>query len=51
MDWLEVLRRSFLDWGSMAAVLPNMIRVGLVNTLILAASSTVLGAGSAWASR
>jgi His/Glu/Gln/Arg/opine family amino acid ABC transporter permease subunit len=44
VDWLEVLRRSFLDWGSMAAVLPNMIRVGLVNTLILAASSTVLGA-------
>ena len=28
----------------MAAVLPNMIRVGLINTLILAASSTVLGA-------
>jgi len=43
VDWLEVLRRSFLDWDSMASVLPNMIRVGLVNTLILAASSTLLG--------
>src|SRR3712207_4463678 len=43
MDWFENLRRSFLDWESMAAVLPNMIMVGLKNTLILAAASTLLG--------
>ena len=43
MDWLENFRRSFLDWDSMAEVLPSMIAVGLKNTLILAAASTVLG--------
>lgn len=43
MNWLENLRRSFLDWDAMAAVLPAMITVGLKNTLILAAASTVLG--------
>jgi polar amino acid transport system permease protein len=43
MDWMENLRRSFLDWEAMAAVLPAMITVGLKNTLILAAASTVLG--------
>jgi len=43
MDWLENLRRSFFDWEAMAAVLPNMIFVGLKNTLILAAASTILG--------
>ncbi|MDK4712450.1 amino acid ABC transporter permease/ATP-binding protein [Rhizobium sp. CNPSo 4039] len=43
MDWLENLRRSFLDWDAMAEVLPSMITVGLKNTLILAAASTVLG--------
>ena len=45
MDWLENLRRSFLDWDAMAEVLPSMITVGLKNTLILAAASTVLGVG------
>ncbi|WP_352968417.1 amino acid ABC transporter permease/ATP-binding protein [Mesorhizobium sp. M1406] len=43
MDWLENLRRSFLDWQAMADVLPSMITIGLRNTLILAAASTVLG--------
>jgi polar amino acid transport system permease protein len=43
MEWLENLRRSFLDWNAMAEVLPTMIAVGLKNTLILAAASTVLG--------
>lgn len=43
MNWLENLRRSFLDWNAMAEVLPTMITVGLKNTLILAATSTVLG--------
>jgi polar amino acid transport system permease protein len=43
MNWLENLRRSFLDWDAMAEVLPTMLTVGLKNTLILAATSTVLG--------
>ncbi|MCD1634808.1 amino acid ABC transporter permease/ATP-binding protein [Martelella mediterranea] len=43
MDWLENMRRSFLDWHAMAEVLPIMITVGLKNTLILAAASTMLG--------
>jgi polar amino acid transport system permease protein len=43
MNWLENLRRSFLDWQAMADVLPSMITIGLRNTLILAAASTVLG--------
>jgi polar amino acid transport system permease protein len=43
MDWIENLRRSFLDWQAMADVLPSMVTIGLKNTLILAASSTVLG--------
>ena len=43
MDWLDTMGRSFFDWPSMLAVLPNMIKVGLKNTLILASASTVLG--------
>jgi polar amino acid transport system permease protein len=43
MDWLDNLQRSFFDWNAMAEVLPSMIFVGLKNTLILAAASTVLG--------
>jgi polar amino acid transport system permease protein len=43
MNWFENLRRSFLDWQAMAEVLPSMITIGLKNTLILAAASTVLG--------
>jgi len=43
MDWIDTLRRSFLDWDAMGEVLPMMIAVGLKNTLILAFASTVLG--------
>ena len=43
MDWLENLQRSFFDWDAMASVLPALLAVGLKNTLILAAASTVLG--------
>ena len=43
MSFFEIISRSFFDWQAMAAVLPNMILVGLKNTLILAVASTVLG--------
>lgn len=43
MNWLENLQRSFFDWEAMASVLPTMLAVGLKNTLILAAASTVIG--------
>lgn len=43
MGWFEHFSRSFLDWEAMAAVLPAMVAVGLKNTLILAAASTLLG--------
>ncbi|CAN7527584.1 amino acid ABC transporter permease/ATP-binding protein [Mesorhizobium amorphae] len=43
MNWLENLQRSFFDWDAMASVLPALLAVGLKNTLILAAASTVLG--------
>ena len=37
------LFHTFLDWPSMLSVLPALLTVGLENTLILAASSTLLG--------
>ena len=43
MGWFEIIKRSFFDFGAMAEVLPNMLAVGLKNTLILAAASTVIG--------
>jgi polar amino acid transport system permease protein len=43
MDALDQLVKTFFDWEAMAAVLPNMIKFGLPNTLILAGSSGVLG--------
>ena len=43
MDWLANLQRSFFDWDAMASVLPSLLTVGLKNTLILAAASTVIG--------
>ncbi|MET0359822.1 MAG: amino acid ABC transporter permease/ATP-binding protein [Pararhizobium sp.] len=43
MTWFDNISRSFFDWNAMAEVLPTMITVGLKNTLILAAASTVFG--------
>ena len=43
MGWFEIISRSFFDWQAMADVLPNMVLVGLKNTLILAIASTILG--------
>ncbi|GAA1365935.1 hypothetical protein GCM10009596_30680 [Arthrobacter rhombi] len=43
MDALETLSRTFLDFGAMVQVLPQLIRVGLLNTLIISVSATVIG--------
>ncbi|CAH2394738.1 amino acid ABC transporter permease/ATP-binding protein [Mesorhizobium ventifaucium] len=43
MSWYDTFARSFLDFQAMAEVLPNMVRVGLKNTLILAVASTLFG--------
>lgn len=43
MDVLNTLRDTFLDWDAMRAALPDLLRVGLVNTLILALTSAVIG--------
>jgi polar amino acid transport system permease protein len=43
MSWFEIISRSFFDWQAMADVLPNMVLVGLKNTLVLAIASTILG--------
>lgn len=43
MDALQQLLKTFFDWQAMGAVIPQMLTVGLPNTLILAVSSAVLG--------
>ncbi len=43
MDVLEQLGKTFFDWGAMGKVIPEMLTVGLPNTLILAISSAVIG--------
>lgn len=43
MDVLEQLAKTFFDWQAMTDVIPEMLKVGLPNTLILAASSALIG--------
>ncbi|MFI6131585.1 amino acid ABC transporter permease [Micromonospora sp. NPDC051141] len=43
MDPLSTLWETFFDWGSMREALPEMLTVGLPNTLVLAASAALLG--------
>ena len=43
MDALQQLLKTFFDWQAMGSVIPQMLTVGLPNTLILAVSSAVLG--------
>lgn len=43
MDWLDNLSKTFLDFEAMAQVLPQLLGTGLVNTLTLAAISTLIG--------
>ncbi|MDN4609828.1 MULTISPECIES: amino acid ABC transporter permease [Arthrobacter] len=43
MDFLDNLIKTFLDFDAMLAVLPQLLGVGLVNTLIISAAATVIG--------
>src|SRR5665213_1300720 len=43
MDVLQQLLKTFFDWQAMGEVIPQMLTVGLPNTLILAVSSGILG--------
>ena len=43
MDILTTLRETFFDLDAMSAALPELVRVGLPNTLILALTSAVIG--------
>jgi polar amino acid transport system permease protein len=43
MDWLNTIIRTFFDFGAMAEVLPQLLRVGILNTLIISIAATVIG--------
>lgn len=43
MDAFQQLLKTFFDWDAMLQVLPNLLTVGLPNTLILAVISGILG--------
>lgn len=43
MDPLSTLWETFFDWSSMREALPEMVTVGLPNTLLLAVSAALLG--------
>ena len=43
MDILTTLRETFFDLDAMRAALPELVRVGLPNTLVLALTSAVIG--------
>ena len=42
MDPLSTLWETFFDWDSMRQALPEMLTVGLPNTLILAVTAALL---------
>jgi polar amino acid transport system permease protein len=43
MDWLDNLIKTFLDFEAMWQVFPQLLGVGLVNTLIISIWATVIG--------
>ncbi|THJ68494.1 amino acid ABC transporter permease [Arthrobacter echini] len=43
MDTLEQLGNTFFDWQAMVAILPELLTVGLPNTIILALASGIIG--------
>lgn len=43
MDWLDNLTKTFLDFDAMWQVFPQLLGVGLVNTLVISVWATVIG--------
>src|SRR3954468_1303075 len=43
MDWLDTLPRTFLDFGAMWEVFPQLLKIGLRNTLIISLAATAIG--------
>ncbi len=43
MDLLDQLAETFFSWDAMVAIVPDLLTVGLPNTLLLAGASGVLG--------
>lgn len=43
MGLFDMLHRTFFDFSSMAEVLPQLVKVGLMNTLIISIAATLLG--------
>lgn len=43
MDTLENLRKTFLDFEAMLQVLPHLLQTGLINTIIISISATIIG--------
>jgi polar amino acid transport system permease protein len=43
MDWLNTINRTFFDFDAMAEVLPQLLGVGLLNTLIISLAATAIG--------
>ncbi len=43
MDWLNTIIRTFFDFDAMAEVLPQLLGVGLLNTLIISLAATAIG--------
>jgi polar amino acid transport system permease protein len=43
MDWLNTIIRTFFDFEAMVEVLPQLLGVGLLNTLIISVAATIIG--------
>src|SRR5688500_13851201 len=43
MDWLNIISRTFFDIDAIVAVLPQLLGVGLLNTLIISIAATIIG--------
>jgi polar amino acid transport system permease protein len=43
MDWFNTIIRTFFDFKAMAEVFPQLLAVGLLNTLIISIAATILG--------
>ncbi|MCD5345989.1 amino acid ABC transporter permease [Agromyces sp. S2-1-8] len=43
MDWLDNLIKTFLDFDAMWQVMPQLLGIGLVNTLVISIWATVIG--------